>query len=227
VFFLLFGGYRIRKDLITVQPASTTLLNYFHYIPVSWFHFLSFGYDNIFSDWVWIATLQKSLLDHRSTEQDFLELYNLAQITTELDKRIELAYRYIGLTLIFFDKNDFGEKLLMKGVKNKIQDWQLYMVLGWFHMDIKKDPKTALYYYKKSSEYPDSPPYFKSLIVRLAIEKIDSYTYEARRAIAKQMLKVTEDEKIRKRIIDRLKKLEEDRLKEIRKKKNKKSKKSK
>ncbi len=203
VFLLFLGAYKIRKQHVAPSSITTTLLNYFHYIPPKAVHLFSFGFDNIVSDIVWIATLQTTAFEGDPTPRDFQEMYGLADITTELDPKIELAYRYIGTTLLFNDQVEFGKKLLLKAIKNNVRTWKLLMVLGWYYNEYESDAKTSMKYYYEASKFDDSPKYFKSLVAKLAVNNMDSKNQQDQtmtQLIVLEMLKLAKDEKIREKI---------------------------
>lgn len=207
VFICFLGVFFLRKTKIKSNSPATTVLDYFHYVPPHIAQMFTFGFKNVLSDIIWIVTIQKSVFAEGKTEQSYLELFNLANLTIALDPKIELAYRYISQILLMEGKPEYAEKLFTKFLSSEIVSWRMYMLLAWYYGEIKKDRKKAIDYYYKSSKIEGSPPYFKSLVAKLAVNNSDLSDFNVTKMIVEEMLMLAKDEETKKRIIQHYEKL--------------------
>ena len=96
------------------------------------------GFESLMADLYWLRTVQYFGGHlHFDTERDFDLLEPLVDITTTLDPRFELAYRYGATFLAEPYPNGAGRPeaavaLLEKGVRNNPENWRLHWDLGHF-----------------------------------------------------------------------------------------------
>jgi hypothetical protein len=128
---------------------------------------LSLGYDSLLADIYWTRTVQYygRRVGHPDANYDLLA--PLLDITTTLDPRLVVAYRFGGTFLaegppIGADRPDLGAKLLLRGIAANPDHWQLYSDLGTIYYWHMKNYKAAAQAFWRGGDAPGAPPWMKS-----------------------------------------------------------------
>jgi hypothetical protein len=144
------------------------------------------GFELLLADLYWIRTVQY-FGGQRVFARDkrFDLLTPLADITTTLDPRMEIAYRY-GAVFLSEPKPTGaglpheGIALLEKGVRENPRSWRLRQDLGMFHHIFLNDSHTAARILLEASALPGAPVWLATLAATVVANGGD-------RATARQM----------------------------------------
>lgn len=127
------------------------------------------GFEGLAADVYWLRTVQyyggQRLFAH---DKKFELLLPLIEITTTLDKRLVIAYKY-GATFLCerppegAGRCDLGIKVLEKGVAVMPDDWRLRQDLGFFHFIFQRDPDRAAEVLMEASKIPGAAFWLKNL----------------------------------------------------------------
>lgn len=131
------------------------------------------GFENFMADVYWLRTVQffgqqRAFAAHKR----FDLLAPLADITTTLDPRFELAYRYGALFLAEPYPNGAGDleaaaALLEKGIANNPLNWRLRQDLGFLYFFHTNDAHRAADIMLEASRVPGAPDWLKSTAASL------------------------------------------------------------
>lgn len=131
------------------------------------------GFESLAADVYWLRTVQyfggQKLF---SQEKDFALLRPLIEITTTLDPRLEIAYRYGAVFLSEQPPGGAGRpkegiEILEKGVGNLPESWRLRQDLGFFHFLYLQDAGKAAAILDEASELPGAAFWLKTLAADL------------------------------------------------------------
>lgn len=127
------------------------------------------GFEGLAADVYWLRTVQyyggQRLFSH---DRKFELLLPLIEITTTLDPRLVIAYKY-GATFLCerppegAGRCDQGIKVLEKGVAVMPYDWRLRQDLGFFHFIFLNDPDTAARVLMEAAELPGAAYWLRNL----------------------------------------------------------------
>ena len=127
------------------------------------------GFESLAADVYWLRTVQyyggQRLFAHGKR---FELLLPLIEITTTLDPRLVIAYKY-GATFLCepppegAGRCDQGIKVLEKGVAAMPDDWRLRQDLGFFHFIFLNDPQRAAEVLMEASRLPGAAFWLKNL----------------------------------------------------------------
>jgi hypothetical protein len=118
------------------------------------------GFEDLGADLYWLRTVQYFGSEHLYAERpDFELLYPLVDITTTLDPRLEVAYRYGAIFLCEPVPTGAGRpregiRILEKGVAAMPLNWRLRQDLGFFTFLFLKDPPRAAAILEEASRLP-------------------------------------------------------------------------
>jgi hypothetical protein len=127
------------------------------------------GFETLAADIYWLRTVQyfggQRLY---SRDKKFELLMPLIDITTTLDPRLVIAYKY-GATFLCerppegAGRCDQGIKVLERGVAAMPGDWRLRQDLGFFHFIFQHDPERAAEVLMEASKIPGAAFWLKNL----------------------------------------------------------------
>jgi hypothetical protein len=144
------------------------------------------AYSALFADLYWIRAIQyyggtKQGLDAALPYQmalpepptslaadAFPDLYPLLDITTTLDPRFNIAYRFGSVFLAESyprgaDRPDLAIALLEKGVRERPDRWQYLQDIGFVHYWFRHDFLAAAEWFQKAADVPGAPWWLRSL----------------------------------------------------------------
>jgi hypothetical protein len=144
---------------------------------------LSIGYSTLAADLYWIRAIQyyggtRLQLDRTAAEQptpnasaggsNFELLYPLLDLTTTLDPRFNIAYRFGSIFLAEpspggAGRPDLAIALLEKGLRERPDKWEYMQDIGFVHYWWRRDFKAASQWFDKASQVPGAPWFLKSL----------------------------------------------------------------
>lgn len=131
------------------------------------------GFESLAADIYWLRTVQYFGGERAfAAEKRFELLYPLIDITTTLDPRLEIAYRYGSVFLAEphptgAGRPDLGLAILERGVRNNPSSWRLRQELGFFHFVYRRDARRAAEVLIEASEIPGAAFWLRSLAAEL------------------------------------------------------------
>lgn len=143
---------------------------------------LSVGFSALAADLYWIRAIQyyggtkRHLNGEASTssqqngkaQPDYELLYPLLDLTTTLDPRFNIAYRFGAIFLAEpspggAGRPDLAIALLEKGLRERPDKWEYMQDIGFVHYWWRKDYETAAAWFDKAGKVPGAPWFLKSL----------------------------------------------------------------
>jgi hypothetical protein len=158
------------------------------------------GFEGLAADVYWLRTVQYFGGERRFAEHKRFDLLRpLIDITTTLDPRLEIAYRYGAVFLsephpLGAGRPREGIKVLEKGVQALPESWRLRQDLGFFHYLFLNDAQTAAKVLLEAAGVPGAPFWLRTLAADLAARGGDR---ESSRSMWRQMLAQAEEGVIR------------------------------
>jgi hypothetical protein len=133
------------------------------------------GYENAMADIYWLRSIQYhggEIAFNPESKLDLLETY--LEVTTTLDPRFEIAYRYGA---VFLSEGRYGAntplagiRLLEKGLKHMPNNWRLAQDRAMFTSFYLKDPVLAARRCEEASRMPGAPAHLKVLAATFLAE---------------------------------------------------------
>jgi hypothetical protein len=130
---------------------------------------MSLSFDSVVADAYWIRAIQHYGGDRRSThEHRYQLLYPLLDITTTLDPRFTIAYRFGAMFLgdpypSGAGRPDLAIKLLLKGIQAQPDKWEYYEDLAFVYYWHLRDLANAARWFERAGAVPGAPWWLKSL----------------------------------------------------------------
>jgi hypothetical protein len=151
---------------------------------------LSIGYSMLAADLYWIRAIQyyggtKIRVDQPAASQhlqnsatagrDFDLLYPLLDLTTTLDPRFNIAYRFGAIFLAESPpggagRPDLAIALLEKGLRERPDKWEYMQDIGFVHYWWRQDYQAAAMWFDKASKAPGAPWFLRSLAAVTLVE---------------------------------------------------------
>jgi len=131
------------------------------------------GFENVMADVYWLRTVQY-FGEQRvfATDKRFDLLAPLVNVTTDIDPRLEIAYRY-GATFLAepwptgAGHPEAGIALLRRGIARNPTNWRLRQELGLFYVFFLDDPAQASKVLLEGAAIPGAPAILKSLAAQV------------------------------------------------------------
>jgi hypothetical protein len=175
---------------------------------------LSLGYDSLLADIYWTRAVQYYGSRVGTPHANFDLLWPLLDITTTLDPKLIVAYRFGAIFLsepglAGAGRTDLAIELVKRGVAANPDEWRLDSDLGFLYYFRTKDYADSAAAYLEGSKNPKAPPWMRLMAARVA-EKGGSF--ETSRMIWSEIFESTTDPRIRQRAFEQLQglKAEED-----------------
>lgn len=165
------------------------------------------GFEGLMADVYWLRTVQYFGGQRAfAREKRFELLYPLIEITTTLDPRLEIAYRYGAIFLseappIGAGRPRDGIAILERGTKALPQAWRLRQDLGFFHFLFLDDAHRAAEILFEAAEIPGAAYWLKTLAADILAKGGDR---EASRRMWQQMYEQSEEGVIKQNARERL-----------------------
>ncbi|MCP4221595.1 MAG: hypothetical protein GY765_43625, partial [bacterium] len=118
---------------------------------------LSFGYDNVMADMLFIWSIQLYGTPNLTNRYDFLE--QIYDTITDISPQYTEAY-IVGSWIMALELGDIdmAVRLLEKGSRNMQDSWLFPYECGYYLSKYKKDFKGAEKYFKLAAKKPGAPP---------------------------------------------------------------------
>ncbi len=168
---------------------------------------LSPGFEGLMADIYWLRTVQYFGGQRAfAREKRFELLYPLIEITTTLDPRLEIAYRYGAIFLsepppIGAGRPRDGIAILERGTKALPQAWRLRQDLGFFHFLFLDDAHRAAEILFEAAEIPGAAYWLKTLAADILAKGGER---EASRRMWQQLYEQSEEGVIKQNARERL-----------------------
>ncbi len=112
---------------------------------------LSLGYDSLLADIYWTRAVQY-YGSHLNAPSHFQLLWPLLDVTTTLDPKLVVAYRFgaifLSEPLAGANRTDLAVKLVKRGIQANPDNWHLYGDLGFlYYWGMKDYPDAAAAYF--------------------------------------------------------------------------------
>jgi hypothetical protein len=112
---------------------------------------------------------------------EYRQLYPLLDITTSLDPRFNIAYRFGAVFLAEPypggpGRPDLAINLLEKGLRERQDKWEYMEDIGFVHYWYLHDYRSAAHWFDKASRVPGAPWWLKSLAATTLIQGGDRQT---------------------------------------------------
>lgn len=139
---------------------------------------LTAGYNALAADLYWIRTIQyygdmklrlaSGMAAPGEPPPDYSQLYPLLDLTTTLDPRFNIAYRFGAIFLAEAfpggaGRPDLAVALLEKGLRDRPDKWEYMQDIGFVHYWWRQDYKSASQWFDRASQVPGAPWFLKSL----------------------------------------------------------------
>jgi hypothetical protein len=107
--------------------------------------------------------------------EEYSQLYPMLDITTSLDPRFNIAYRFGAVFLAEPYPNgpgrpDLAIRLLEKGLRERPEKWEYIQDIGFVHYWYRHDYRTAAAWFDKAARVPGAPWWLKSLAATTLIQ---------------------------------------------------------
>jgi hypothetical protein len=155
-----FGRYRAQEEILYVWSGTHVRR-------------LAPGFENLMADLYWLRTVQYFGGQRVFADQKRFDLLEpLIEITTTLDPRFEIAYRYGAIFLgepkpLGAGRPDAAIALLERGARNLPRSWLIRQNLGFFTFLFLDDPKRAAQALMEARQLPGAPYWLETLAANL------------------------------------------------------------
>jgi tetratricopeptide (TPR) repeat protein len=167
------------------------------------------SYDALAADVYWIRALQH-FGGARLGSKRYDLLYPLLDMSTSLDPRFNIAYRFGSLFLAEPKpggpgRPDLALALLRKGIKAVPNKWQYYQDAGFLYYFRYKDYETAAEWFRRGSEIEGAPWFLKTLAANTLARGEDR---QASRVLYQSIVETADNDFMKKDAIRRLRQLD-------------------
>jgi len=167
---------------------------------------MSLGYTGLLADIYWTRAVQYFGYRHYHAASDYVLLPPLLNITTELDPKLLVAYRFGANFLAPKPPEGAGAPdqaiaLLEHGIQHNSDNWKLYYDLGFVYYLELKDYGKAAEIFARGSKVPKAHPFLGVLAAQAAQHAGEVQTA---RLLWEMTLTTTKDELVRENATDHL-----------------------
>jgi len=157
-----FGRFRAQHEVLYLWSADEVRT-------------LSRGFEDLMADLYWLRTVQYYGREKVAKDASYELLLPLTNITTTLDPRFEIAYRYGAIFLSERPPHGAGNpeagiKLLEKGITWNPHSWRLRWDLGALEFFSLKDAKRAAETLVEAARVPGAPYWLETLAGSMLIQ---------------------------------------------------------
>ena len=132
---------------------------------------LSLGYDSLLADIYWTRAVQY-YGSHVGVPSHFDLLWPLLDVTTTLDPKLVVAYRFGAIFLsepvAGANRTDLAVKLVKRGIQANPDNWHLYGDLGFLYYWRMKDYPDAAAAYFDGGKIPNAPAWLGVMAARVS-----------------------------------------------------------
>ncbi|MCO5144473.1 MAG: hypothetical protein M9962_15450 [Oligoflexia bacterium] len=165
---------------------------------------MSFGYDRLLSNLLWLRFLQYTPVEKVPPGQVSWIYLDLDTITN-IDPDFYPAYEHGGIFLSVITEDKKGaEKLLLKGTERLPNRWRIFAYLAYHYQNELKDIDKGYEFYAKASKISDAPAFLNIFASNYYAKK---YSIQSSIDFLESLLLNTKEEHMKKRILDKIQKL--------------------
>jgi hypothetical protein len=162
-----FGAYRAQEEAL--------------YLTGQQLRRLTPGFEELMADLYWLRTVQYYGGQRLWGGGRYELLAPLVDIVTDLDPRLEIAYRYGAIFLcekppVGAGECERGISLLEKGVRNNPLNWRLRQDLGFFRFTFLDDAKRGAEILQEAARLPGAPFWLDALAAQILYKGGDRET---------------------------------------------------
>ena len=167
---------------------------------------LSLGYDALLADLYWTRAIQYYGERFAKRHSRYDLLWPLLDITTTLDPKLIVAYRFGAIFLSEPAPGGPGQpelaaELARRGIAANPSEWRLYSDLGFIYYWWLQDYANSSAAFLEGSKIPDAPPFLRIMAARVA-EK--GGALENSRMIWYEIYQSSKDPQVRKKALEML-----------------------
>jgi hypothetical protein len=167
---------------------------------------LSLGYGSLLADIYWTRAVQYYGGRVATQGAKFDQLWPLLDITTTLDPKLMVAYRFGAIFLSETGiggpgRSDLAVELVKRGIASNPDEWRLNSDLGFLYYWRLKDYPNAAAAYLEASKKPGAPPWLKVTAARVAQL---GRSFDTSRMIWTEIYESTKDPNVRKKALEQL-----------------------
>jgi tetratricopeptide (TPR) repeat protein len=134
---------------------------------------LSLGYTGLMADIYWTRAVQYFGGQHHAGAEEYKLLPGLLDITTDLDPKLLVAYRFGANFLSPAPPNGAGQAeqavaLMEKGIRENPREWTLYYDLGFIYYFEFHDYAKAAKSFQQSAQLPNAHPFVQVVAATMA-----------------------------------------------------------
>lgn len=134
---------------------------------------ISLGYSSVIADLLWLEVVQ-AIGEKQVTESGYQWIYHAVDVVTTLDPKFDYSYQIAGIALAALGKQyELSNQILLKGIKNKPDDWQIPFYLGFNYYFYLNDYQNAAVYMSRAALLPGHSAYLPGLAARLYVQAND------------------------------------------------------
>lgn len=157
---------------------------------------------DVIADYIWLKTTYFMGFKQKS-DDIYLSLFILVRKISEYAPEWDLPYLYGAIVLLSDAKlKDQGFYILDKGMKNTPWLWELWLIKAHYLWKYEQDYVNAAQLLAAASRKPKAPKYLAALATTMAVKSKDSEFYNQ---LAKEVVKLLDDEKLIQRIYKKVK----------------------
>jgi hypothetical protein len=138
---------------------------------------LALSFDSVLADVYWIRSVQyygDTKLSF-AAKKEYGRLYPLLDITTSLDPRFNIAYRFGAILLSEGHPNGAGSTeqaiaLLQKAITEMPEKWQYLHDAGFVEYWWNRDAEAAAKWLLRAADVPGAPPYLRTVAATMLAE---------------------------------------------------------
>ncbi len=133
----------------------------------------SLGYSSLLADIYWTRAVQYFGNKHVHHSMRYDLLYQLLDITTDLDPHLIVAYQFGSVFLSQQPPEGAGQPekavaLVEKGIRENPSYWRLYFTLGFIHYLDRHDYKAAEKAFSTGADIPGALPWMRVMAAKMA-----------------------------------------------------------
>ncbi|HEX4004461.1 MAG TPA: hypothetical protein VHX36_17535 [Candidatus Acidoferrales bacterium] len=166
---------------------------------------LSMGYDSLLADIYWTRAVQYYGSRLTVQSRDFDLLWPLLDVTTTLDPKLIVAYRFgaifLSEPLAGADRTDLAVELVKRGIEANPDNWRLNNDLGFLYYWRMRDFPDAASAYLAGSKKPGAPIWMGVMAARISTL---GGSIDTSRMIWSEIYESTQDPAVRKKAADEL-----------------------
>jgi len=198
---LFVGAFSLHLRLDAMGTEHTSMQVYM-YVPSGRFlKPFTLGFNQLVADYFWIKTISY-FGDHLMSDRKYPWLYHMLELVTTLDPQCIWPYYFGGIILsLEAGQVEQSNLILRKAMHHHPKVWKFPFFLGfnyWFH---DNDPSKAASYIKIAAGLPGAPRYLKTFPARLYSQ---AGANEAALSFLSEMLKNTQEPRMRAKIEKRI-----------------------